>query len=153
MSCDQCGYRTHRLCLLNLHMNSTHKVEECKCTICKKLCPNQEKLKLHIKKMHVEKRERKHKCLICGASYKNYADLKKHFAKHMSNHSSQNTTTYSCDICGVEFLSKPRIEQHIIFDHSKLFKCLDKKCFKSFNDLQTRRDHYLRFHSTDKKVR
>lgn len=133
-------------------MNLTHKIEECKCTICKKLCVNQEKLKQHIKKMHAGKRERKHKCAICGASYKNYADLKKHFAKNISNHSSQNTT-YSCDLCDAKFLSKQRIEDHIISDHSKLFKCFDKKCFKSFNDWQTRRDHYLTFHSTDKKVK
>lgn len=147
-SCDLCDFKAFIKFFLQSHMDSKHKVEECICSICKKIFINRRRLEAHVNRTHREKKDkRKHNCIFCGTSYMSHSHLARH-VKNAHYEDSIKSSTCSCDICGVKIYSKLQVEKHMILFHSKPFKCLDKKCFRSFSDENCRRTHHLKYHIT-----
>ena len=72
------------------------------------------------------------------------AKYKHHLTKHVeSQHSSQNLP-YKC-ICGQEFKTKDKLENHERRAHDTRFKC--QFCDKTFSLRKTKKDHEIKYHS------
>ena len=73
------------------------------------------------------------------------AKYKQHLTKHVeSQHSSQNLP-YKCSICGQEFKTKDKLENHQRRAHDIRFKC--QFCDKTFSLRKTKKDHEIKDHS------
>lgn len=150
LQCDLCKYKASEKGNMLRHMNSQHmnmQVSECK--ICKKVFADKFKLNYHLKMVHLD--HQKYGCSICEKRYNVYKLLDSHIKRE--HPMKLMKTMCSCDICGVEYLSKLRLEVHIKMDHIGPFKCFDKKCRKSFLVGTIRRKHYFKCHSQNLEVR
>lgn len=148
--CDFCDFGTLRKGTLVHHMKEVHTYEESECKICNNVYANKTKLKSHIKKMH--ENPKLFECLVCHKiRFKGYVAL----CRHVDNFHPEDKikTTFKCNICDDKFYSKIMLDKHIVKEHSRQFKCFDKKCNRRFVDTLIRRKHHLFFHSRDLEVR
>ena len=128
-----------------------------KCHICEEIVNSQES---HIKNHRIKS------CNVCQQLVEHYqfdnhmkshktpqfacqhceyrAKYKHHLTKHVeSQHSSQNLP-YKC-ICGQEFKTKDKLENHERRAHDTRFKC--QFCDKTFSLRKTKKDHEIKYHS------
>lgn len=138
------------------HMSLTHhssKSKKVSCNYCSKVYSNTYKLKVHQRTYHKGKKQ-KFGCSVCdlkSSNFSTYRTLMNHVESHHLK--ERNKTTFTCDVCGVEYYSTTKLDQHMNIDHAGPFKCLDKKCTRAFKGIPSRKHHYLYFHSQDIKVR
>lgn len=151
-SCDLCEYRTSRKLNLAIHLDGKHSVKKNKCRTCNKVYDSKIKLNLHIRTVHNKERQT-FECSLCSSKscrYKDYKTLRAHVEKH--HFKEKFKITWTCDICGEEFYSKKRLDNHINNVHVGPFKCFDNNCKTAFKGSQSRKNHYLFYHNQDIKA-
>lgn len=151
-NCDICGYSSTFKASMNCHMNTRHVSEESKCQLCKKVFKNETRMKDHLRKTHKKTgKVGDFDCLICKALLNCYVSLRGHVEKF--HQKDKTKITFICDLCGIEYYSKPYLDHHMKIEHSRPFKCFDAKCSKRFVNVTNRRSHHLTFHSRDLEVK
>lgn len=133
---------------LALHLASQHVYNESKCQICKKIYANPRKLKNHVFNVHSS--ATRFECSICELQLKNYKNLHLHVEKRHSFKKHEVSST--CDICGISYYSKLKLENHMKFEHTGSIACFDKKCNRKFYNINATKKHFLVFHNRDFKV-
>lgn len=128
-------------------MNQKHKYEKSKCRRCAKFFDNLFKLKKHESKTHSSLN---FECLICLRKFRDYEQLRSHVERIHSK--VKKKIMHHCDICGVNYYSKFRLEKHLLRDHTRPFKCLYETCMKMFVSSSSRRMHFLKIHNNKLEV-
>lgn len=144
--CDLCSFEATRKDIIKYHLNSTHRLEEIACKICKKVYQNVFKMRHHM----LIHRTQRFECPICVSDFKHYGKLQEHVESSHPEKKSEIICT--CDVCGITYYSKLQLNKHMRIDHTGPFKCFDKSCFKWFSGAVVRNNHFMSFHSRDIKV-
>ena len=136
--CEECGVVKTTPVGLKDHMQSVHNPETMvQCKFCPKLFTCSQ-LKKHVENgPHTTKKT----CNICG---KSIAKMKIHME---TSHKSDIDKRFKCDQCSKGFISKLRLDSHIMNVHLKLrpFKCR-YGCDQAYNDRSNLIQHEKRAH-------
>ena len=113
--------------------------EKYKCDTCGKCFCAPQKLRLHIKAIHLGIKD--FKCETCGKTFAQAGNLRRHVSLV-----HEGVKAHKCEICSKHFSNKQHLEQHIICVHEKLkpYKC--ETCGKSFSKTEELRKHVLSVH-------
>ena len=116
--CDQCDYVGKNDELLRRHKNRMHLEKKKNCDICSVQCEDEDQLALHMTE-HFDPLENKYKCDQCD--YK--GELLKHLKKH--KYAQHRGDIVQCDACSKTFKSRNALNLHRMRHHNfeKPFKC------------------------------
>jgi len=138
----------------NVHIQSVHIVDHCKCEKCGKEYKNTSRLRKHELRYHASKdslsqfREERYMkrinkkgptiCDQCSKTFKNEPKMR----RHMKNVHSQTIIFYPCEHCNRPFKSKSRKDRHIKMVHVlKEVSC--ETCGKFYKNETVLRTHVL----------
>lgn len=140
--CPLCEKNFSSQRLLDAHSKiHTDRERRYVCKICNRAFYILQRLRRH-EACHIE--ERKFKCTICEKSYKIPSYLQRHI---VSSH--EGIRKHICDICGVKFLTKSILTEHIrTHTGERPFKC--EICGKGFTQNSTLSVHVKSIHSREK---
>jgi len=171
LECTQCDNGTTFKNKKNLkaHMRIFHNEEQSMCPICQKILGNDNKLKLHIKRVH--DKEKKFMCIRCGKNFFDKQALLNHgklhepsngeeriqceickvvlkhyksWKHHMSMKHGEATRKHVCHLCGKAFMTTYHLNRHMKLHTKGGFLC--PICCKGF-PTQTKLDtHYSATH-------
>ncbi|XP_073842882.1 uncharacterized protein isoform X2 [Musca autumnalis] len=111
--CELCGSCFTESGSLRAHTRKKHPSSidsEYICEICNHRFTTQTGLDMHYNRMHPEpQKSNKHKCDVCGNSYKNSYVLQKHMR---IKHASSMDLEYICEICNQRFTTQAGLKRH-----------------------------------------
>lgn len=148
--CDKCDSCYASKASLKEHILSKHndgslpiRIYECKS--CGKKFKDNNSLYYH-NKTHAATLEerRKHKCLVCNASF-----VKNHYLrKHMKIHTGENIEKFECHLCGKKLATSHGLDLHLVI-HSGVKNFICDFCGKAFASESTLKTH-IRCHTGEK---
>ena len=152
--CDICDKSYKESKTLEHHMATIHKGERIKCNECESTFKWKTSLDQHINSVH-EKVIPYH-CDLCTKSFPSNSQLSTHKAK---GHYDNSDKELKCLVCAEAFFGKHSLSRHMKQNHNevidmetnKSYSCVDgrlqcDKCDKSFNFLNTLKDHIHSVH-------
>ena len=123
--CEECGKYQVSKEKLSLHKRNVHGDKKYFCPECGKAFPTPTRLKLHDDSVH--KGIKNLKCNYCTDTFKNRSGLKYHI---ISKH--EQDKKIGCDQCGQTFPNKIRLKNHVLITHEGMKNFLCIHCNKRF---------------------
>ncbi|XP_067205496.1 zinc finger protein 675-like [Linepithema humile] len=121
--CDVCGKTCRNSHSLYTHQKHAHYKAKYECPLCHRRLVTQENLDQHVLTQH-EKKE-KSVCDICGKTFFENYDLRKHRRIHTGD------KPYNCTVCGRAFARHSSLSQHLLLHTgARIYAC--DVCDKSF---------------------
>ncbi len=146
--CELCGFKAGLEDTLQAHMLSKHEGKEApfKCDKCDRRFFAERHLGMHVKRVHIAKRN--NICPFCGQGFKDTNSFKGHVQR---KHQSPEQRT--CKVCKIEFPLMVKLYNHVRDDHpneltdfdmSFIFPCVH--CEKVYGSKEARYLHYNTAH-------
>ncbi|XP_063705296.1 gastrula zinc finger protein XlCGF26.1-like [Culicoides brevitarsis] len=123
------------------HMAYHSEPDRLACEFCEKVYSDRKSLAAHIKRKHTSYEERKYQCDYCLKRFVGYEPMRQHVLTHLSEEAKEQLRTHLCNECGMTFMHKHILQNHIKYVHLKIGLVCDLcgKHFKSKFDYQLHR--------------
>nr|CAH7715112.1 unnamed protein product [Callosobruchus chinensis] len=135
--CTECTYKTVQKSILDAHMSkhsSSGTASRYKCTYidCNAVFKSQDSLDDHVVKKHpysISSVSTKiYECTECNYKTTLKYKLGKHMLVHPESHSSYELGT--CTHCSAVFKSEKALDEHVVREHPKFIKSLERKIYR-----------------------
>ena len=111
--CPHCDKSKHKKSLRR-HIKLVHQSIKLKCDLCGLKVTNEEKLRIHIEKVHCEKDGERVKCNFCE---KTFSDMQKARFHETTKHNELAENPFQCPACEKTFKTKPNMQRHVRGKH------------------------------------
>ncbi|KPJ19122.1 Zinc finger protein 836 [Papilio machaon] len=147
--CRQCGNTFANPSALRTHVFTVHSKSGRTyiCPICGKTYRAKSSLVAH-QALHATGPSPDSFCVSCKIHFRNAVALKHHLKTH-SKHVRDSDKKFTCEECGLKFLLKRLLEEHIDWEHLKREKYVCEECTKVFKNKSALKRHKSYVH--DKK--
>lgn len=143
--CQLCNLPLYNKSELAAHIRTVHEPPKFICYHCGKGCGDQTRLEVHIEAVHIK--SGKLKCEFCTATYNTKTALTYHVKTTHSDERSPYANFVGKCQCGVEFLSKASLLQHLKTSHKLADGCWHCfSCARKYTSGVRLRIHFERFH-------
>ncbi|XP_045541229.1 zinc finger protein 729 [Papilio machaon] len=147
--CRQCGNTFANPSALRTHVFTVHSKSGRTyiCPVCGKTYRAKSSLVAH-QTLHATGPSPDSFCVSCKIHFRNAVALKHHLKTH-SKHVRDSDKKFTCEECGLKFLLKRLLEEHIDWEHLKREKYVCEECTKVFKNKSALKRHKSYVH--DKK--
>jgi len=135
-TCTACNKMFQSKYALERHMYSQHTKLSVACTVCRRVYNSFHALKAHTKLIHLKTG---YQCEICKRRLLSTDSLEAHLQRHEG---SRNIDTYICTTCGETFLTKNKLNKHVII-HGEVNPYVCPVCQKAFEKRANQVQHIL----------
>jgi len=135
-TCTACNKMFQSKYALERHMYSQHTKLSVACTVCRRVYNSFHALKAHTKLIHLKTG---YQCEICKRRLLSTDSLEAHLQRHEG---SRNIDSYICTTCGETFLTKNKLNKHVII-HGEVNPYVCPVCQKAFEKRANQVQHIL----------